>query len=149
MRACGKKPSFALRHERERKREVGARQQRAGMLGPLDEANCVGAETIGEPSGLPFGRVGEPIQINVIKVYARNWIMLNQSVARTLDRPSLPPRSKQAAHERRLAGAEIALQRDDHSARQHRRDRSARASRRIGIGQMALDVLQRLFRFQR
>src|SRR5947207_10098321 len=132
--------------QRKHKRDIGAREESAGVLGPFDEANRVGAKAFGKTRGLPFSRIREAIKINVIEVYARKWIMLNQSVARALDRTPLSSGAQHAAHERRLTATEIALQRHDHPAAQHRRKRSAGACSCGGVRQMQLDRLQRLFR---
>ena len=119
------------------------------MLGPFDQANGIGAKAFGKTRSLPFSGIREAIKINVIEVYARKWIVLNQSIARALDRTLLSSSAQHAAHERRLAGPEIALQRHDHAAVQRRRKRSAGACRCGRVRQIQLEGLQRLFRCAR
>lgn len=63
-----------------------------------------------------FFRLVEPIEIKVIEVYSRNWMNFNQGVGGALDRAVLAGGTQQAAHQRGLAGAEVAFE-PDHAAR--------------------------------
>lgn len=62
--------------------------------------------------------------------------MFNQRIRRALDRPVDAAGAQQAAYQRRLAGAETAFERDNHSAREERRDACAAGFGRGGIGQV-------------
>ncbi len=119
-------------HERERK--IGRGQHAGYSLGPFDDADAVVAEAFGKPCGLPFDGIVESIKIKVIKVYARKRVMFNQSEGRAFDRAAPTQCPQRAANERRLAGAQLARDRDDHATAHRARDRCARSRRRRCVG---------------
>lgn len=57
----------------------------------------------------------------------------NQCIGRAFDRPGLARRAQQAAHQRGLAGAEVAFE-PDHAARRQVRGKRGAKGQGIGFG---------------
>ena len=98
--------------------QIGRRQNGATALRPLDEHERVRIAVVAKARLEPLIGTLEAKQIKVIAVYARDRITLNQREGGTLDLSHVAEPSKEAARERRLAGAEIALEVDHQTGAQ-------------------------------
>ena len=75
---------------------------------------------IGEAEVFEFGRIEQTVQIQMDRLHRRQFIGLEQRVARALDRAAGTECTQRAACERRLARSQLARQLD-HAARRARR----------------------------
>jgi epoxyqueuosine reductase len=115
--------------------EIGRRHLAGGFFGPLDEAHAIIAEIFGKTGICKLFRLIEAIKIKVIPVYARNYVNFNQGVGRAFHRSVVTEPAQQRAHQRGLAGAEIAGQPDDHARPEQGRELAGQRGARRLVGQ--------------
>ncbi len=90
-------------------------QSASALLWPLDQAQVVAIEIVAHSQKFQFFRAGQSIQIKMIYIDRPKLVGFNQRVSGAFDRPGVTERANDAAAERGLAHAQIALQIDDTS----------------------------------
>jgi len=107
-----------VRRKTENQDEIGRRHIINGLLGPLDQAHGVVSEVLAKTGILKLFWFIETIKIKVIPVYARNYVNFNQCVSRAFHWSDVADPAQEGTGKRRLAGAEIAIEPDDHAGNQ-------------------------------
>ena len=110
--------------------ETVGRQQVAGLLGPFDDADA-GLQRHSRPSSSSSDGAREAIEIEVRHRHARRRVALHQREGRARDLLVLVAgeRMDDGAGERRLAGAELAAQREEIAAARDERQVLAEADK--------------------
>ena len=134
----GQRRRTALRPvaEIEGERDVGVGESVAAALGPLDEDDA-GRPRLVEAELVDLRRIGQAIEVGVGDCQAAGGIGLYQREgrARHLERRVVGERAQQRPRQRRLAGAEIALEAHHVARRQRHGDVLGEADGRRLVGQ--------------
>src|SRR5690606_31200646 len=93
--------------------QVGRRQQGRGLLGPFGDLQARAREDVAEARVLPLARIVEAVEVEVPGRQRGQLVGLHHRVRRRLDAALRAQRAQQVAHQRGLAGPEIAVQRDE------------------------------------
>ena len=112
--------------------EVRKRNAPGCVFGPFGQLEARAREDVAEAGVLPFARIAEAIEVEMEdRQPVGRLVRLDHRVGRALDAPGDAERAQQVAHEGGLAGAEVALQRDEGVAQRGRARQRAR--QRVGV----------------
>jgi hypothetical protein len=87
-------------------------QSSLAPLGPFDQPERLRVVVISESERPEVAGVGQPIEIEVDDMPGIALVGLEYAIRRTFDRSRFAERLKHAAHERRLASAEVTPQKN-------------------------------------
>ena len=99
--------------------EVGHGQYASGLFGPLGQFQAWAGEKVAKPRLFPLPRIAKAVEVEVPDRQSFGLVGFDDRVGRALDAPADTERSQQMPDQRRLAGAKVAMQRDERVA--HRR----------------------------
>jgi len=109
---------------------IRRRNKRCSLFWPFCELEAGGCEDVAKAGVFPLARVAEAVKIEVPHRQTRQFVRLDHGVGRAFDTPLHAQCAQQMAHQRGLACAEFAMQRDEDA----------------GVGRQRLQLRRKLLR---
>src|SRR5690606_29011940 len=106
------------RADPEMKPAGAARQERREFFAPFNEGDAIALQVFVDADAEGFLRGFEPVEVHMVEREATAAVLLNEREGGTRDRVAAPEPGGDAAHERGLARAEVARERDNISGPQ-------------------------------